>query len=171
MVIQLFTGKPGSGMSYHAVEEILKSLTDHRIVYTNIYQLFIDKSFQSIMDRQYLTEYALRQKLHLFPEFSIPSFWNHIKPGALVVIDEAQYYFDKSFQHEKFERAFESWVLNNINNPYKIILCCQNTSRLPGVLVRHATQIIEHDRRLKIFKKEICNLYNPYGEKRLIHNY
>jgi zona occludens toxin (predicted ATPase) len=104
-----FTGTPGSGKTYDAVRRILNSLSMDRVVYTNIDGMDAPECLEMIKKVCKLSSRALAKQLIYLQPDQTENFWDHISPGALIVLDEVDKIFDsREWQSEK-NKKFSSW--------------------------------------------------------------
>lgn len=171
MAISVYTGRPGSGKSYEVVRNvILPAYKAGRRIVTNIaginsqeFDHYIEET-GGILSLLKLGEIVFVQdeeitKSGFFPESETDS-WSKVRPGDLVVIDEAQNFY---LQGEKVSKPdFKYFRYHRHYTDEKgagsdIVLLCQRFSDLPK-LIRDATDFAVSMRNLKFL-----GLYNRYS--------
>lgn len=148
-MIEVYTGTPGSGKSYHAVQDIVKALRSGKKVISN---LWIDESKVKKNKGEfiYVQDFKIR---HLLSEFA--------KGNALIVIDECQVYLgSRSWlsdnDRDVWLRFFQLHRHVNIN----VILITQDIEMID----KQVRNIAEYEnkhlsiRRVKLFRW-ICILF------------
>ncbi len=135
-MILFFTGTPGSGKTYEAVQKILNNLVAGRIVYTNIEGMEDPlcheaiKSFCNLTDEQFAKQFH-----HLgFNKEVIENFWNHCVEGSFIVIDEVQKYFSNRDWQSQKNRDFGDWSSTHRHQGYDLILISQNAERVDSAV-------------------------------------
>lgn len=142
-MIEVYTGTPGSGKSYHAVQDIVKALRSGKKVISN---LWIDESKVKKNKGEfiYVQDFKIR---HLLPEFA--------KGNALIVIDECQVYlgsrsWSSDSDRDVWLRFFQLHRHVNIN----VILITQDIEMIDKQVRNISEYELKHIslRRVKLFR-------------------
>ncbi len=129
-----FTGTPGSGKTYEAVDKILDNLRMGRTVYTNIEGIFDPECLEMIKTVCDLSDLALTKQLKEIEEECIASFWMHVEPGALIILDEIHKWFsNRDWQAEK-NKQFGYWASTHRHHGYDVVLITQNIERVDSAV-------------------------------------
>lgn len=157
-----FVGTPGSGKTYEAVLKILENLKRGRIVYTNIRGLEDDKCREAIKLYCNLTDFSLTKLLKHLEDEEVPSFWMHIDPGCLVVIDEAQNFFNSREWQTQKNNEFARWASTHRHHGYDLVLITQAIERIDSA-VRSLLEWCYVYRKVNFFGGLITNQYLCYS--------
>ena len=157
-----FVGTPGSGKTYEAVYKILENLKKGRIVYTNIRGLEDDKCRETIKLFCNLTDYSLTLLLKFLPDEDIQQFWLHIPPGCLVVVDEAQNFFNSRAWQSQNNNDFARWASTHRHHGYDLVLITQSIERIDSA-VRSLLEWCYVYRKVNFFGGAITNKYLCYS--------
>lgn len=176
-----FTGTPGSGKTYEAVKKILDNLSMGRIVYTNIDGIENPICREMIKNYCNISDLALETQLKILEKDQIPEFFDHIPPGALVVIDEIQNEFNsRDWQSEK-NKEIGKWATTHRHHGFDLVLILPQVERVDAI-VRDVIQWTYVFRKVDFFggfvqKKYICYAYagndatgNPLTKKVRTYN-
>jgi len=129
-----FTGTPGSGKTYEAVEKILDNLVKNRVVYTNIDGIFDPECQEMIKSYLGLSDLALFRLLKPLELDQIENFWMHVEPHALIVLDEIHKWFsNRDWQAEK-NKQFGYWASTHRHNGFDLVLITQNIERVDAAV-------------------------------------
>ncbi len=129
MIIAL-TGTPGSGKTYDAVRKIINNLMMGRVVFTNVEGMNDPLCLEMIKVVTGLSDCALADRLHFFEEEQLADFWNHVIPGAMIVLDEVQNIFSSREWQSQKNLGFNSWASTHRHNGFDVFLITQNIMRL-----------------------------------------
>ena len=182
MPIFFYDGTPGSGKTYEAVCTIIDNLKrskvvdrqkvpDPRVVYTNIDGIFGPKQLVNIAARAGLTVEAVRQFLRPIPPKDVATFWRFVEVGALIVIDEAQKYWNAKDSiggkdgRKEINREFSDWGDEHRHDGYDVILLTPAMHKVDSG-VRALCEWLYSFRKMNMFgslleKKYRCRIY--YG--------
>jgi zona occludens toxin len=163
MSIIAFTGTPGSGKSYDAVAKIIANLRMGRIVFTNIRGLDQPLCLEMIKMLTGLDDYSLSRQLHYLPDHQVICFWNHVTPGALIVLDEVQNFFNARNWASKDNTEFNKWSSTHRHHGYDVVLLTQNIQRIDSA-VRSLVEWTYVYRKMNFFgslftQKYLCYAY------------
>lgn len=158
-----FTGTPGSGKTYDAVRKIIDNLRIGRDVFTNIDGLNEPDCLECLKFVTGLTELCISVHLHHLTQEQVPFFWEHVTPGSLIVIDEAQEFFNSRNYMSKENNIFASWAAQHRHYGYDLILITQDVIRIESS-VRSLIQWTRIYRKVDYFgafltKKYTVSLY------------
>jgi len=165
-LIIIHEGVPGSGKSYDGIRKILDALQRERVVYTNIDGVHVDTCREFIASRIGQSRDWLDSHLMFLPANCIPDFWNHTEVGSLVVIDEAQLYFNSRDFIKTANREFGDWASTHRHHGYDLLLITQNAARI-DTAVRSLAEFRYRYRKLNVFGS-LCSkgylIYTYAGE-------
>lgn len=153
-----FVGTPGSGKTYEAVKKICDNLSWGRVVFTNIRGLEDPKCLEMIKNVCGLSDLALKKQLQFLPDELVPSFWNHISPECLIVIDEVHKFFDSRQWQQKENQMFASWASTHRHMGYDLVLITQATARVDSA-VRALFEWVYEYRKINYFGSLVTNKY------------
>ena len=129
-----FAGTPGSGKSYEAVKKILDNLRMGRVVYTNIDGMQSPACKEAIKSVCGLSDLSLQIQLHFLEPNQLEDFWNHVRPGSLIVLDEVQKVFNaRDWQCQK-NRDFGSWASTHRHHGFDVVLISQQMERIDSAV-------------------------------------
>lgn len=161
-MIIFYEGTPGSGKSYDAVRKILDNLRLGRTVYTNLDGLEVDKCREHIKTYCDLDDYELgRRLIHMSPA-ETQTFWRIAKPGTLIVVDEAQKYFNSRNWQSKENNEFASWASTHRHHGYDLVLITQNVERV-DTAVRTLAEWVYRYKKLSMFGSMGSRRYCVYA--------
>ncbi|MGD9950727.1 MAG: zonular occludens toxin domain-containing protein [Desulfobulbus sp.] len=134
-----FTGTPGSGKTYEAVNKINDNLRLGRVVYTNIDGIFDPECLEMIKSYCGLSDYALARQLRpivspVDGEDPILIFWMHVEPGSLIVLDEIHKWFSNRDWNKETNKEFGYWASTHRHNGYDVVLITQNIERVDAAV-------------------------------------
>ena len=158
-----FSGTPGSGKTYEAVQKILDNLVMGRTVFTNIDGLADPECLEMIKTCCGLSDLAITRQLHFLEDWQIPEFWMHIEPRCLVVLDEVQKVFSSREWQTSKNNQFASWASTHRHNGFDVVLITQAVERIDSA-VRALLEWTYVFRKVNFFgsavqKKYICYAY------------
>jgi zona occludens toxin (predicted ATPase) len=157
-MIICFEGTPGSGKSYEAVKKIVDNLKLGRTVYTNIDGFDDPSNRESIKSYCGLDDYELQTRLLFLPYYLIHEFWNHIKTGSLVVLDEVHKYFSSRDWQKSSNQEFANWASTHRHYGFDVVLITQNIGKVDA----HVRGLIEWTyryRKLNMFGSAVKMKY------------
>lgn len=157
-----FVGTPGSGKTYEAVYKILENLKRGRIVYTNIRGLEDAKCRETIKLYCGLTDYGITKLLKHLDDEEIVNFWLHIEPGSLVVVDEAQNFFNSREWQSQKNNEFARWASTHRHHGYDLVLITQAIERIDSA-VRSLLEWCYVYRKINFFGSAVQNQYLCYS--------
>lgn len=129
-MIIIHEGIPGAGKSYDAVRKILDALKLGRKVYTNIDGLNQESCLEYIANFCGLTRDSLPGYLQFIDKSQIMHFWDFIDPGSLIVIDEAQLYFNSRDFTKQSNREISDWASTHRHHGFDVIMISQRAERI-----------------------------------------
>lgn len=129
-----FTGTPGSGKTYEAVEKILNNLMKGKIIYTNIDGMFDPECQEMIKSYCNLSDLALTIQLRQLEPDQIADFWMHIEPRCLVVLDEIHKWFSNRDWNDPKNKQFGYWASTHRHYGYEVVLITQNIERVDAAV-------------------------------------
>lgn len=129
-----FAGTPGSGKSYEAVKKILDNLRMGRVVYTNIDGMHTPACKEAIKSVCGLSDLSLQIQLHYLEKDQLEDFWNHVRPGSLIVLDEVQKVFNARDWQSQKNRDFGSWASTHRHHGFDVVLISQNMERIDSAV-------------------------------------
>ncbi len=129
-----FTGTPGSGKTYEAVEKILDNLMRGKIIYTNIDGMFDPECQEMIKSYCNLSDLALTIQLKQLEPDQIADFWMHIEPRCLVVLDEIHKWFSNRDWNDPKNKQFGYWASTHRHYGYEVVLITQNIERVDAAV-------------------------------------
>lgn len=158
-----YFGTPGSGKTYEAIRLILENLMKGKVVYTNIEGLDKPECREAIKYFCCISELALTQQLVVLDEEQVGEFWNHIPPkGILIVLDEAQNYFNARDWQSDANRQFGRWASTHRHNGHDLILISQRPERIDSA-VRSLMEWSYFFRKINHFGRLIQKGYTCYA--------
>jgi zona occludens toxin len=170
-MIICFEGTPGSGKSYEAVKKIIDNLRNGRTVYTNIEGMakgYNDEQREMVKTVTGMDDYEFNKRLIHLENSQVPEYWKHVKPGALIVIDEAQNFFNaRDWQTEKNKQC-NAWCSTHRHHGFDVVFITQDIARLDSA-VRSLMEWTYRFRKMNFFggltqQKYICYSYAGDGQ-------
>lgn len=125
MTIYCYEGLPGSGKSYDAARKIISQLLKGRRVVTNIDGMQQEYQQNAIKHYFDIDDFDLDDTLKYIDSEQVPEFWEHSSPGDLIVIDEAQNFFNSRDWQSKNNRALGKWASEHRKRGNDLILITQ----------------------------------------------
>jgi zona occludens toxin (predicted ATPase) len=149
-MIVLFEGFPGSGKSYDAVRKILSNLKKGRRVVTNIDG--IDQEHQQAAIQHYLDldDFEISDRLIFLKSYQVLCFWDYVQPGDIIVIDEAQNFFNARDWQKESNRNFGKWASEHRHNGNDLFLITPNQGRIDSS-VRELVEWYYRYKKLNMF--------------------
>jgi len=131
MAIHLYYGKIGDGKTYHVlVNEVLPALRSGRKVYTNLDGLNRRLLAMHLGKGEDELNLVILEGLE-----AIRNIHKTVADGSLVVIDEAQYYWDaRGFKDT--EKGFLNWLEYHRHHGLDIVFVTQSPKRLESAISR-----------------------------------
>lgn len=131
-MITLYVGTPGAGKSFEAVKLGMDTLRvpNARKVYTNIEGLDQPENRAAIKAYTGIDEYDLQTRLVHLPEWQVKEFWRHVTPNSLIIIDEAQNYWNSRDYKDAENRGFGTWASTHRHHGYDLVLLTQCADRI-----------------------------------------
>lgn len=166
MTISLFEGLPGSGKSYDAVRKVLSNLKKKRRVLTNIDGLQHFHQRQVIQHYLDLDDFEIDDFLIYLEDEQVSEFWNFVTPGDLIVIDEAQNFFNSRDWQTDTNRTLGKWASEHRKRGNDVIFITQNMAGIESS-VRRLIEWVYRYKKLNMFGSAIQKKYIRfayYGE-------
>lgn len=179
-MIAFFTGTPGSGKTYEAVEKIVFNLKTGRKVYTNIDGMEDDRHQEALKNLAGLNDLQFFEQFHHLGSYvnkekepdlendpdgkiNLAWFWKYCEQGSLIVMDEVQKIFGCRDTRMKHNADFSDWASTHRHNGYDLMIITQNAERVE-VGVRSLTEWNYVFRKVNFFggaiqRKYLCNSY------------
>jgi zona occludens toxin (predicted ATPase) len=160
-MIIIYDGKPGSGKSYDAVRKILSNLKIRRRVVTNIDGL--DKPDCQEMIKYYcdMDDAEIQDFLLHLTKDDVFHFWDFVQVGDLIVIDEAQKFFNSRDWQKSNNRAFGDWASEHRHNGNDLIIVTQKRTRIDSA-VRDLADFTYSYLKINMFGKLITQKYRRF---------
>jgi zona occludens toxin (predicted ATPase) len=166
MTIFFFTGTPGSGKTYEAVEKILNNLRLGKCVYTNIDGMDDPHCQETLKVLAGLDDLQFGNQFHHLGNSRevIENFWDHCpERNSLIVLDEVQKYFSNRDWQATKNRLFGDWASTHRHEGYDLVIITQNAERIDSA-VRSLTEWNYCFRKINFFgslvqKGYLCNIY------------
>lgn len=157
-MIIFFDGSPGSGKSYDAVRRIVDNLKTGKRVYTNIDGMDKPECREAISLLTGLSDEQMERNLIALKNEQVPYFWNYVEPQSLIVIDEAQKYFNvREWQTDK-NNEFGAWASTHRHYGFNVFLLTVNLDRVDSS-VRQLAEWTYRYRKANFFGDMISNKY------------
>lgn len=166
MTIFFFTGTPGSGKTYEAVDKILNNLRLGKCVYTNIDGMDDPHCQETLKVLAGLDDLQFGNQFHHLGNNRelIENFWDHCpEKNSLIVLDEVQKYFNNRDWQAQKNRLFGDWASTHRHNGYDLVIITQNAERIDSA-VRSLTEWNYCFRKINFFgsliqKGYLCNIF------------
>jgi zona occludens toxin len=129
-MIIIYEGVPGSGKSYDAIRVILHNLKLKRKIYTNIDGIELPECQEYIAQQSDMTRVELSELLEFIPRQKIQNFYDYVDDGSLIVIDEAQLFFNSRDFSKQHNREFADWSSTHRHKGFDVILITQRAERI-----------------------------------------
>lgn len=157
-----FTGTPGSGKTYDAVQKILDNLRKLRVVYTNIRGMDSPECIEMIKMVTGLSDCGLARYLNFLEPKQESDFWNHVEPGSLIVLDEVQNIFNAREWQSKKNVAFNAWASTHRHHGFDLVLISQSIMRI-DTAVRALVEWTYVYRKVNFFGSLVKKKYTCYA--------
>jgi zona occludens toxin len=157
-MISCYEGLPGAGKTYDAMRKLLDNLSQGRRILTNISGPDQEEKQEIIKHFLNLDDSRLEENLVTLQEHQVTEFWNHIKPGDLIIIDEAQNFFNSRDWQKKENREFGKWASEHRHQGVDLILITQNVERIESS-VRSLIEFTYRYKKLNMFGNLINKKY------------
>jgi len=144
-MISCYEGLPGAGKTYDAMRKLLDNLAQGRRILTNISGPDQEDKQEIIKHFLNLDDSRLKENLVSLQNDQVTEFWDHTKPGDLIIIDEAQNFFNSRDWQTKTNRAFGKWASERRHMGVDLILITQDIGRIE----RSVRSLIEFTYRYK----------------------
>lgn len=166
MTIFFFTGTPGSGKTYEAVDKIVKNLRLGKCVYTNIDGMDDPHCQETLKVLAGLDDFQFARQFHHlgYDREVIENFWDHCpEKSSLIVLDEVQKYFSNRDWQAVKNRLFGDWASTHRHQGYDLVIITQNAERVDSA-VRSLTEWNYCFRKVNFFgsliqKGYLCNIF------------
>ena len=134
-MITAYVGRPGSGKSYDAVNTIINNLMlrddgSRRRVYTNIEGMDDDKCRKVLQIITGMDDYEFNKYFHYVSDKRIESFWEFVKDGSLIVIDEIHKRFNCRDWSDTKNRQFADWCSTHRHHGFDLIMLTQDIEKV-----------------------------------------
>ncbi|WP_321531746.1 zonular occludens toxin domain-containing protein [uncultured Desulfuromonas sp.] len=160
-MIIIHEGVPGSGKTYDAIRKIIDALRAGRNVYTNIDGVDLPDCREYISGFLDVSRDLLQTRLVHLTDDQVRCFWEHVPEGSLIVVDEAQLYFNsRDFQKDE-NRKFGDWASTHRHHGYDLILVTQRAARI-DTSVRSLAEFRYRYRKLNVFGGLMKKTYLVY---------
>lgn len=157
-MFMVFEGTPGSGKSYDAVRKIMDNLCLKRTVYTNIDGMRSDECREMIKCVTGLGDFQLKNLLRFIPNSKVSDFYTDIELGSLIVIDEAQNYFNARNWKSQANEGFSRWASTHRHYGFDVVLITQDIARIDSA-VRSLVEWTYRYKKLNFFGDLVRNKY------------
>lgn len=157
-MISCYEGLPGAGKTYDAMRKLLDNLSQGRRILTNISGPDQEEKQEIIKHFLNFEDSQLKEKLVALPDHQVTEFWNHTNPGDLVIIDEAQNFFNSRDWQTKANRAFGKWASEHRHLGVDLILITQNVERIESS-VRSLIEFTYRYKKLNMFGNLVKKKY------------
>lgn len=137
MPIFFFTGTPGSGKTYEAVDKIVDNLRKGKNVYTNIDGMqdpVCQENLRLITD---LSETDFAKKFHHLGDRKedLHHFWDFCpEHNSLIVLDEVQNLFSNRDWAQAKNTQFAEWASTHRHHGYDLVIITQNAERVDSAV-------------------------------------
>ena len=157
-MISCYEGLPGAGKTYDAMRKLLDNLAQGRRILTNISGPDQEEKQEIIKHFLNLEDSYLQSNLVALPDHQVTEFWEHTKPGDLIIIDEAQNFFNSRDWQTKTNRAFAKWASEHRHMGVDLILITQNVERIESS-VRSLVEFTYRYKKLNMFGNLVKKKY------------
>ena len=161
-MIICFMGWPGGGKSYDAMNKILDNIQLGRNVYTNIDGCDDKvcqehhKAITGLSDLDYQTTFHFLTKEQVF------HFWDFVKPGSLIVIDEIHNFFGNRDWDTQKNKDFVEWASTHRHYGFDLVMLTQHLEKVDKH-VRSCTEWTYEYRKINFLGSFIKNRYIVYS--------
>jgi len=129
-VIIVYEGVPGSGKTYEAVRKIVDNLRLGRVVYTNIEGMDDERCHEAIKAVAGLSDYEFAERFHFLSGEDVKRFWQIVKPGSLIVLDEVHKWFNSRDWQKEGNRDFSDWASTHRHYGFDLVLISQRIEKI-----------------------------------------
>jgi len=157
-MISCYEGLPGAGKTYDAMRKLLDNLAQGRRILTNISGPGQEEKQEIIKHFLNLDDSQLKKNLVALQDHQVAEFWDHTEPGDLIIIDEAQNFFNARDWQTKTNRAFGKWASEHRHIGVDLILITQNVERIESS-VRSLIEFTYRYKKLSMFGDWIKKKY------------
>jgi len=174
MTVSVYEGLPGSGKSYDAVRKVLSNLELKRRVITNIDGMQKESQRLTIQHYLDLDDNEIDKLLIYLDDDKIQKFWEYTTTGDLVVVDEAQNFFNSRDWQKDSNRQIGKWASEHRKSGNDVIFITQDMVHIESS-VRRVVEWVYRYKKLNMFggavqKKYIRFVYygqnsEPLGKK------
>jgi zona occludens toxin len=133
-MITLYEGFPGSGKTYDAVRKIISNISIGRRVLTNIDGMANSVPAEALKHITNYDDQKFKNLLVVLSQEQTKTFWEFSKPGDLIVIDEAQNYFNSRDWNKQENRDFGRWAFEHRHNVQDLILITPSKTRIDSAV-------------------------------------
>lgn len=149
-MISCYEGLPGSGKSYDAVKKLLVNLKTGRRVLTNIDGLQNEHQRTVIKHYTDFDDIALDNTLVHMDDEQTTEFWKHSEKGDLIVIDEAQNYFNSRDWQTVTNRELGKWAALHRHLGIDVVFITQNMAGIESS-VRRLVEWVYRYKKINMF--------------------
>lgn len=169
-MISAFVGLPRAGKTYEAVKKIWDNLrmTDSegnpspRRVYTNIAGMDDPVHRACLQHACGLDDYLFNKFFVWVPDSEMVHFWDFVKDGSLIIIDEVHKLFNNRDWNADKNRRFADWCSTHGHHHFDVILVTQDMEKVE----KQVRSLIEWTwvyQRINFLGKGVRNRYMVYG--------
>ena len=171
MTISCYEGLPGSGKSYDATRKLLSNLATGRRILTNIDGLQEDRQRTTIQHYYNMDDQQIMDNLVHLDDEQVTNFWEYTQPGDLIVIDEAQNFFNSRDWQSTTNRELGKWASEHRKRGNDVIFISQDMAGIESS-VRRLVEWVYRYKKLNMFgsavqKKYVRFAYYGQSEKPL----
>jgi len=157
-MIMCYEGLPGAGKTYDAMRKLLDNLSKGRRILTNIDGPQKEDKREIIRHFLDFTDSKIKALLIHLPDDQVQQFWDHVEPGDLIIIDEAQNFFNSRDWQSKANRIFGKWATEHRHMGVDLVLITQNVERIESS-VRSLVEFTYRYKKLNMFGNLIKKKY------------
>jgi len=129
-MIVCFMGTIGSGKSYESAIKIVDNLKLGRTVYSNIDGHDDPECRKWVQELSGLDDYDFETKFHFLDQVKTKRFWEYVKNGSLIFIDEAHNYFNARNWQSEENQQFASWASTCRHYGNDLVLITQHIEKI-----------------------------------------
>ena len=155
-------GWPGGGKSYDAMCKVLDNIQMGRNVYTNIDGCDdktcqeMHKTLTGLSDLDYQTTF------HFLTDEQVFHFWDFVKPGSLIVIDEIHEYFSNRDWDTQKNKDFVKWAATHRHSGFDLVMLTQHVEKVDKH-VRSCVEWTYEYRKINFLGSFVKNRYLVYA--------
>ncbi|MEH0021004.1 MAG: zonular occludens toxin domain-containing protein [Desulfobacter sp.] len=157
-MISCFEGLPGAGKTYDAMRKLLANLGRGRRVVTNISGLENEDKQEIIKHHMDFDDAQIKDLLRFLDDTQVSEFWKYAEPGDLIIIDEAQNFFNSRDWQTKTNREFGKWASEHRHLGIDVVLITQNVERIESS-VRSLVEFTYRYKKLNMFGNLLSKKY------------